>query len=385
MNKKRRVFIEESDTKIGRIASVSLLPVEGCRHRAPCRDGRCYAMKLCSLKPIVREAWADNLRMANLKLDAFHHQILEYIRKHQPPYFRWHVGGDILNFDYFWVMCMIAMANPKTTFLCSTKQYDVVERVTCHPWNLKVILSVWPRHPFTNAQNLPLAFMQDGTETRVPSYAEECSGNCIDCDICWKLHRGQAVYFYKHGEEKESRERKKRLDEERAYRATETEKAAEGTAPPATAWETEPPDREISRDERFIAYANDTVMDTKTKLMWASKDNGYDIDWEHARSYCTNFRGGGYGDWRMPTQDELAGLRDFRKPRWLATRFYLPIHVATKLIDITGSTVWANEVKDNIATCFDFSVPEFRIAKGPGWQRLSAGGFTRALPVRSGG
>ena len=36
---------------------------------------------------------------------------------------------------------------------------------------------------------------------------------------------------------------------------------------------------EIGRDGRFIAYNNGTVLDTRTNLMWAAKDNGSDINW----------------------------------------------------------------------------------------------------------
>jgi hypothetical protein len=71
--------------------------------------------------------------------------------------------------------------------------------------------------------------------------------------------------------------------------------------------------REIGRDGRFIAYNNGTVSDTRTNLMWAAKDNGSNINWANAKSYCENYRGGGYSDWRMPTQDELAGLYDAGK------------------------------------------------------------------------
>jgi len=49
---------------------------------------------------------------------------------------------------------------------------------------------------------------------------------------------------------------------------------------------------EIGKDGRFIAYAEGTVGDTRTGLMWAAKDNGADINWQHAKSYCENYRGG---------------------------------------------------------------------------------------------
>ena len=70
---------------------------------------------------------------------------------------------------------------------------------------------------------------------------------------------------------------------------------------------------ETARDGRFIAYDNGTVLDTKTHLMWAAKDNGRDINWANAKSYCENYRGGGYTDWRLPTQRELMGLFDANK------------------------------------------------------------------------
>lgn len=61
---------------------------------------------------------------------------------------------------------------------------------------------------------------------------------------------------------------------------------------------------------RFIAYDNGTVLDTLTNRMWAAKDNGSDIDGANAKSYYENYRGCGYSDWRMPTQDELANIYD---------------------------------------------------------------------------
>jgi len=35
---------------------------------------------------------------------------------------------------------------------------------------------------------------------------------------------------------------------------------------------------ETGRDGRFIAYSNGTVLDTRTNLMWAAKDNGSNIN-----------------------------------------------------------------------------------------------------------
>ena len=57
-----------------------------------------------------------------------------------------------------------------------------------------------------------------------------------------------------------------------------------------------------AKDDRFIVHhVNGTVLDTKTTLMWAAKDNGTDISWQAAKSYCENYDAGGHRDWRMPT------------------------------------------------------------------------------------
>jgi hypothetical protein len=112
--------------------------------------------------------------------------------------------------------------------------------------------------------------------------------------------------------------------------------------------------------------------------MWAAKDNGSDIDWANAKSYCKNYRGGGYTDWRMPTQNELVGLYDAGKSSPEACNRSYNIHVATKLINITCGFPWASETRGSDAATFYF---------GDGkryWPPQSYGaGGGRALPVRS--
>ena len=132
-------------------------------------------------------------------------------------------------------------------------------------------------------------------------------------------------------------------------------------------------------DGRFIAYDNGTVLDTKTGLMWAAKDNGSNIDWADAKSYCENYRGGGYTDWRMPTQDELAGLYDPNK-----TNRY-GYHVITDLIEITNYWAWSSEIRGSEAVAFRFRYV-FGIGKAGyhRWFLQKYGFFQRALPVRSG-
>ena len=134
---------------------------------------------------------------------------------------------------------------------------------------------------------------------------------------------------------------------------------------------------EIARDVRFIAYDNGTVLDTNTNLMWAAKDNGSDINWANAKSYCENYRGGGYTDWRMSTQDELAALYDESKSRLDACNSNYNNHIATDLINITCCCPWVSEISDSDARTINFHYGT-RI-----WMHQSGDYYTRALPVRS--
>jgi len=134
---------------------------------------------------------------------------------------------------------------------------------------------------------------------------------------------------------------------------------------------------QTAEEGRFIVKSNEMVLDTQTNLMWAPKDNGSDINWEGAKSHCENYRGGGYKDWRMPTQDELAGLYDASNTRPAPCYRSFDIHVTTELIDITCFAPWAFETKDADAAHFNF------VLGTRFWYLQTHTYGTRALPVRS--
>ncbi|MGO9139676.1 MAG: DUF1566 domain-containing protein [Syntrophales bacterium] len=131
---------------------------------------------------------------------------------------------------------------------------------------------------------------------------------------------------------------------------------------------------EKARDGRFIAYDDETVLDTTTNLMWAAKDNGSNINWAKAKSYCENYRGGGYTDWRMPHQDELAKLFSAAKNHKSDCGYSLDL---TGLIHLTCAWVWASEKRGPDAANFDF------YSGKQGWSNESIEYYDRALPVRS--
>lgn len=170
-------------------------------------------------------------------------------------------------------------------------------------------------------------------------------------------------------------EERKRLAAEQEAEGLEAaqEKAKKSTILAMAKRPSQPTAPETARDGRFIAYRDGTVLDTSTNLMWAAKDNGRDIKWANAKSYCKNYRGGGHKDWRMPTHDELAGLYDNDK----SYRSMCGDVKLTKLIRLTCGASWASEARGSDAALFYFYYGS------RSWVRQSYGRSARALPVRS--
>jgi hypothetical protein len=93
--------------------------------------------------------------------------------------------------------------------------------------------------------------------------------------------------------------------------------------------------KETARAGYFIEYDNGVVLDTRTNLMWAARDNGSGISWEKAKLYCYEYKGGGYTDWRMPTHDELASLHNEQINGMNG-------YNVTRLIELTSCCPWAS-------------------------------------------
>jgi hypothetical protein len=65
-----------------------------------------------------------------------------------------------------------------------------------------------------------------------------------------------------------------------------------------------------ARNKAAMEDAGKIWTDPETRLMWTKKDNGGDVNWQKARTYCHNLRLAGYSDWRLPTIDELSDIYD---------------------------------------------------------------------------
>ena len=190
--------VSEGNSKIGKVANVSLPPVRSCGNCEGCWE-ECYARPAYRQYPSTKASWDDNWRMVCTDRPAYWRMIREYIERKAPTLFRWHVAGDIPDQGYLDEMVVIAKQYPKTKFLVFTKMYglEYTGAIACE--NLSVVLSAWPGQKIQRTLELPVAWMQDGTETRIPKDAIECSGHCDDCGMCWSLAElGRDVYFHIH-------------------------------------------------------------------------------------------------------------------------------------------------------------------------------------------
>jgi len=131
-----------------------------------------------------------------------------------------------------------------------------------------------------------------------------------------------------------------------------------------------PSKKEINNDGRFIAYADRTVLDTKTGLMWATEESET-LSWYEAETYCKNFRGGNYNDWRMPSIKELEGLYD--------SNMQPECGCVTHLIEMYNGTncwEWSSETKDSDAAILAFNL------NGKQWMPQANNSSVHVRPVR---
>jgi hypothetical protein len=56
--------------------------------------------------------------------------------------------------------------------------------------------------------------------------------------------------------------------------------------------------------------SDSTWTDRANQLTWARQDNGTDVHWRQATTYCAELRLGSYSNWRLPTIEEIATIYD---------------------------------------------------------------------------
>jgi hypothetical protein len=155
--------VSDGNMKLPGIPNNALPPIKACPKGVPCAS-TCYAQKAYRCYPSAKAAWDANLAELRRNPTSYFASICTYLEAKQPEFFRWHVSGDIQDQQY-----------------------------------LDSMWPGWGNADAVKAQGLSIAWMQDGTETRIPSDAMKCPGRCDTCGACWGLaKRGIDVVFKKH-------------------------------------------------------------------------------------------------------------------------------------------------------------------------------------------
>ena len=202
--KNLHVTISEGNIKMGHVASVSLLPFLSCP--GTCGDtcgAKCYAAKLANLRKNVLTSYARNQAIATLRPDIYWSSV--DLAMKQVKWFRFHVSGDVLNYNYFDKMIEACRNNPTTKVLVFTKKFDIVNKWIDEngtlPENLSIMFSGWSNLIPTNPHKLPETnVVEKGYHPR--SGWTMCGGNCFECALngvgCWTAKSGDVIAFNEH-------------------------------------------------------------------------------------------------------------------------------------------------------------------------------------------
>lgn len=197
-----QISISRGNIKMGAIPSVSLPACITCNPDAPCFK-QCYAVRMERLHNSVKDAYINNLQVLQSEPAVYWLQVKTAATVTR--FFRYHVSGDIPNYEYLLNMIKTAEEIPGTRFLAFTKQYNFVNEFINQggtiPNNLKIILSNWGAWKCYNPHGLPVCEVI--FKDTVPSDNWKiCGGNCTDCACrsvgCWELKNGETIAIYKH-------------------------------------------------------------------------------------------------------------------------------------------------------------------------------------------
>lgn len=193
--------ISSGNKKIGRVLNVSLAPIITCANCGKCLHF-CYDIKAVLQYLNVLIARAKNTAMVMHDRDRFF-QIIDdkCSRRRKNKFFRWHVSGDIVDYDYLCRMIDLAKKYPEFIFWTYTKNYTLVnmyvkahggDRHECIPANMSIMFSEWEGMDFLNPYNFPVFACRMGENDNRHDWTKMhlCPGNC---DICKETKKGCIV------------------------------------------------------------------------------------------------------------------------------------------------------------------------------------------------
>jgi hypothetical protein len=203
-----KIHISAGNMKLGAIMNISLPPVITCHNCRSCKN-YCYAVRSYNRFTDTAAGWNENYLLFITDPDRYFNEISSAVKLQR--FFRWHVSGDIVNYDYFAGMIRIALENPKVEFLAFTKAYDIVNRcIECGweiPNNLHLLFSAAPGVEMPNHHKIPechINFADPALNTYCggAEYEYHCTGNCTECAIngcgCFFLKPGDVTIINQH-------------------------------------------------------------------------------------------------------------------------------------------------------------------------------------------
>lgn len=195
---KKEICFSKGNRKIGRVHNVSTAPIITCHNCSHC-SGLCYDIKAAIQYKNVMDARARNTVIATEYRKQYFDGIREYIsHRRTNKYFRWHVGGEIIDYNYFCEMVETAKMFPNWYFWTYTKMHGIVNLYVqkygrdAIPENFTIMFSEWDGMPLVNPYNFPVftCKLKEGNKNHPAEYFNKlyhCPGNC---DICKKAHTG---------------------------------------------------------------------------------------------------------------------------------------------------------------------------------------------------
>lgn len=199
------VSFSTGNMKIGKVLNVSTASGLCCGNCKKCIEF-CYDIKAAMRFTNVANARAINTVIAMEDRERFFAEIDKKMKARKKNlYFRYHQGGEIIDYEYFCEMVETAKNNPQYKAIWTyTKCYWIVNRyVKEHgnsrekaiPKNMFIMFSEWDGVEIDNPFDFPIFTVKlaNGNKNHPESFFEnlwKCPGNC---DICKKVKRGCLV------------------------------------------------------------------------------------------------------------------------------------------------------------------------------------------------
>lgn len=190
-----KMTISGGNRKIGQVMNVSLPPIFTCHNCKECKK-LCYDIKACIQYASCLDARVRNMVILQKDRADYFGRIEKAIsRRKKNKFFRWHVAGDIVDYDYLTNMARIARNHPDFLFWTYTKNYgDVNDFVAMNggsiaeaiPDNLIIMFSEWRGMPMVNPFGFPVFTVRFKDENEAEFKAAhgvgfKCPGNCDAC------------------------------------------------------------------------------------------------------------------------------------------------------------------------------------------------------------